>query len=367
MAGASGRVRHTGVLGRRGVGARARAGARAALDEPAPHAPSPEYVLPDRTETGRPAVPERRVRAPAHEDDRGRRARGGRRRPAIRRAYERRPRSPQDRAARREQRRRQLRRRRIVALAILIAIVVLIVVLIVRGCGGSDAAAGDGSPALRGRTLPGGSRSDREAGEAARGARRSRSRSSRWRPSPAAAAAGRRRRSTPSGVPPAPAPGVRAWAAGESGVLLVTVRRRRQLEAPEVLPAAARRGRDLLGRAERLARHRRRDRARDHRRRRRLDRRREGRAGREGDRRDGLSHRLDRRQCRRRRRRARASPLSFAPPTAARPGRGPRSATPCSPTSPSPTVRHGVLIALDRIWSTRDGGRTWRPAQAASR
>ncbi len=109
-------------------------------DEPAPHPPSPEYVLPDRTETGRPApsaeferpwtrtieAAERAAVAGARDPDDG---------------YERRPRSTQDRAARREQRRRQLRRRRLVALAILIAIVVLIVVLVVRGCGGSDAAA----------------------------------------------------------------------------------------------------------------------------------------------------------------------------------------------------------------------------------
>ena len=109
-------------------------------DEPAPHPPSPEYVLPDRTETGRPTPSaeferpwtrtiesaERAAVAGASDPDDG---------------YERRPRSMQDRAARREQRRRQLRRRRLVALAILIAIVVLIVVLVVRGCGGSDAAA----------------------------------------------------------------------------------------------------------------------------------------------------------------------------------------------------------------------------------
>jgi hypothetical protein len=109
-------------------------------DEPAPHPPSPEYVLPDRTETGRPApspeferprtrtieAAERAAVAGTRESDDG---------------YEPRPRSTQDRAARREQRRRQLRRRRLVALAILIAIVVLIVVLVVRGCGGSDAAA----------------------------------------------------------------------------------------------------------------------------------------------------------------------------------------------------------------------------------
>jgi hypothetical protein len=115
-------------------------GREQALDEPAPPPPSPEYVLPDRTETGRPAPSpeyerpwtetiesaEQGAVAGAREYDDG---------------YERRPRSTQDRAARREQRRRQLRRRRLVALAVLIAIVVLIVVLVVRGCGGSDAAA----------------------------------------------------------------------------------------------------------------------------------------------------------------------------------------------------------------------------------
>jgi hypothetical protein len=104
------------------------------------HEPPSEYVLPDRTDTGRPAplsdaelerprtrtieAAERAAVAGAGPDD-----------------YDRPPRSPQDRAARREQRRRQLRRRRLVALAILIAIVVLIVVLVIRGCGGSDAAA----------------------------------------------------------------------------------------------------------------------------------------------------------------------------------------------------------------------------------
>ena len=110
-------------------------------DEPAPHPPSPEYVLPDRTETGRPT--------PSAEFERasGRGTIESAERAAVAGAsdpddgYERRPRSTQDRAARREQRRRRLRRRRLVALAILIAIVVLIVVLVVRGCGGSDAAA----------------------------------------------------------------------------------------------------------------------------------------------------------------------------------------------------------------------------------
>ena len=98
--------------------------------ETAPHAPPPEYVLPERTETGRPAAQgdaEFAYLPPGGAEvgaERGRR-----------------PPSPQDRAARREQRRRQLRRRRLVALAILIAIVVLIVVLIVRGCGGADAGA----------------------------------------------------------------------------------------------------------------------------------------------------------------------------------------------------------------------------------
>jgi hypothetical protein len=98
--------------------------------EPEPHDPTPEYVLPDRTETGRPTGQGDREFAylppEAAEPDTG---------------HGRRPRSPQDRAARREQRRRQLRRRRIVALLVLIAIVVLVVVLIVRGCGGSDVGA----------------------------------------------------------------------------------------------------------------------------------------------------------------------------------------------------------------------------------
>ena len=109
--------------------------------ESAPHSPPPEYVLPDRTETGRPAVPsgEDFELPPMGTIEAAERAEvAGALRPDD---HERRPRSPQDRAARREQRRRQLRMRRLVALAILIAIVVLIVVLIVRGCGGSDAAA----------------------------------------------------------------------------------------------------------------------------------------------------------------------------------------------------------------------------------
>jgi hypothetical protein len=96
----------------------------------APQSPPPEFVVPERTETGRPAAPDGAEFAYLP--------------PAAAEAgteYGRRPRSPQDRAARREQRRRQLRRRRIVALAILIAIVALIVFLIVRGCGGSDAGA----------------------------------------------------------------------------------------------------------------------------------------------------------------------------------------------------------------------------------
>ena len=111
-----------------------------APEELAPHPPSPEYVLPDRTETGRPAPSaefDRPLTGPIEDAERA----------ALAGAigsdddHQRRPRSPQDRAARRQQRRRQLRRRRLVALAILVAIVVLIVVLIVRGCGGSDAAA----------------------------------------------------------------------------------------------------------------------------------------------------------------------------------------------------------------------------------
>ena len=116
-------------------------------DEPAPHPPSPEYVLPDRTETGRPATstefdrpaPSAELGRPGTIQSAERAAVAGARDPDD--GYERRPRSTEDRAARREQRRRRLRRRRLVALAILIAIVVLIVVLVVRGCGGSDAAA----------------------------------------------------------------------------------------------------------------------------------------------------------------------------------------------------------------------------------
>jgi len=109
-------------------------------EEPSPHPVSPEYVLPDRTETGRPAPSPEFGRPRTSTIEAAERA-------AVAGArgsdddYERRPRSTQDRAARREQRRRRLRRRRLVALAILIAIVVLIVVLVVRGCGGSDAAA----------------------------------------------------------------------------------------------------------------------------------------------------------------------------------------------------------------------------------
>jgi hypothetical protein len=102
--------------------------------DPAPveSAPPPaplEYVLPDRTETGRVAASnDEFAHLPPAATEEGA-------------EYGRRPRSPQDRAARREQRRRQLRRRRLVALAILVAIVVLIVVLVVRGCGGSGAGA----------------------------------------------------------------------------------------------------------------------------------------------------------------------------------------------------------------------------------
>jgi hypothetical protein len=112
-----------------------------APDEPAPYSPSPEYVLPDRTETGRPAMPDgaefERPRTRTIEASERSLVAGARRSGEP----QRRPRSTEERAARREQRRRQLRRRRIVALAILIAIVVLIVVLIVRGCGGSSAGA----------------------------------------------------------------------------------------------------------------------------------------------------------------------------------------------------------------------------------
>jgi hypothetical protein len=95
----------------------------------APQSPPPEFVVPDRTETGRPTAPDDAEFAylPSAAETGA--------------EYGRRPRSPQDRAARREQRRRQLRRRRITALAVLIAIVALIVFLIVRGCGGSDAGA----------------------------------------------------------------------------------------------------------------------------------------------------------------------------------------------------------------------------------
>jgi hypothetical protein len=111
-----------------------------APEEPSPPPPSPEYVLPDRTETGRPAPSAEFERPRTGTIEAAERAAVGGA-PGPDDGYERRSRSPQDRAARREQRRRQLRRRRIVALAILIAIVVLIVVLVVRGCGGSDAAA----------------------------------------------------------------------------------------------------------------------------------------------------------------------------------------------------------------------------------
>jgi hypothetical protein len=98
--------------------------------ETVPHGPPPEYVLPERTETGRPSAQGDAEFAylPPEATD-------------VSSQRERRPRSAQDRAARREQRRRQLRRRRLVALAILVAIVVLIVFLVIRGCGGSDAGA----------------------------------------------------------------------------------------------------------------------------------------------------------------------------------------------------------------------------------
>jgi hypothetical protein len=109
-----------------------------APDEPPAQSATPEYVLPDRTETGRPAPPsgaefERPRTSTSESTERAAVASVGG--PGD---YARRPRSPEDRKARREARRRQLRRRRLVALAVLIAIVVLIVVLIVRGCGGSD-------------------------------------------------------------------------------------------------------------------------------------------------------------------------------------------------------------------------------------
>jgi hypothetical protein len=108
---------------------------------PPAQSPPPEYVLPDRTETGRPAPPsgaefERPRTGTVGSAERAAFAGDG-----ASEDYERRPRSPDDRKARREARRRQLRRRRLVALAVLIAIVVLIVVLVVRGCGGSDAGA----------------------------------------------------------------------------------------------------------------------------------------------------------------------------------------------------------------------------------
>jgi cobalamin biosynthesis Mg chelatase CobN len=122
-------------------------GREQAPDESASHPPSPEYVLPDRTETGRPAPSPEFERPQTRTTEAAQRATEAAERAVVTGArgpddgYERRPRSTQDRAARREQRRRQLRRRRLVALAILIAIVVLIVVLVVRGCGGSTAAA----------------------------------------------------------------------------------------------------------------------------------------------------------------------------------------------------------------------------------
>jgi len=108
--------------------------------ESAPPAPPREYVLPDRTETGRPPAssgagferPSLRTIEAAELAEVG--GAGG-----YDHGEQRRMRSPEERAARREQRRRQLRRRRLVALAILIAIVVLIVVLVIRGCGGSGA------------------------------------------------------------------------------------------------------------------------------------------------------------------------------------------------------------------------------------
>jgi hypothetical protein len=106
----------------------------------APQSPPPEFVVPDRTETGRPAPSAEFERPRTRTIEAAERAVVADTRGSAD-GYERRPRSPQDRAARREQRRRQLRRRRIVALVILIAIVALIVFLIVRGCGGSDAGA----------------------------------------------------------------------------------------------------------------------------------------------------------------------------------------------------------------------------------
>jgi hypothetical protein len=61
--------------------------------------------------------------------------------PAVRgpQRADRRPRTPDERAARRALRRKQIRRRRLVALAIIVVILILIVVLIVRGCGGPAA------------------------------------------------------------------------------------------------------------------------------------------------------------------------------------------------------------------------------------
>ena len=115
-------------------------GREQAPDEPAKPPPSPEYVLPDRTETGRPAPSAEFERPRTRTIEAAERAAvAGARGPDD--DYERRPSSTHDRAARRQQRRRQLRRRRLVALAILLAIIALIVVLLVRGCGGSDAGA----------------------------------------------------------------------------------------------------------------------------------------------------------------------------------------------------------------------------------
>ena len=336
-------------------------GTASGRQEPPPLDAAPEYVLPDRT--GRPAASRparRRVRATPKRDDRIRRASGGRRRRAVARADEYRPRSPEDRTARREQRRRQLRRRRLVALAVLIAIVVLIVVLIVRGCGGSDAGAAAAAfvSALRGQTPAGGPGATVKPA-AMLAALALVAAVAVARASPAAAAAG----SGGAGAPLRGAPGARPrrprLGRRRARRPARHRRRRRDLEAPALSAAAARRGRRLHRRADRLARHRRRHGARDHRRRRRLDRGREGEGRREGDRRDRRRH---------------AWIVGNALGAAGDPGAAAVFRTTDAGATWKRTgfgmaqladvafadERHGVLVALDRIWSTRDGGRTWR-------
>ena len=287
---------------------------------------------------------ERRARAPG--DDPIRRARGGRRRArGPDDGYERRPRST-CRTARRagSSGGDRLRRRRLVALAILIAAVVLIVVLVVRGCGGSDAAAATaalGMVFVDGRLLVGPELTVRPKSGLRRRLRRS------WPRSPGSAllagcggGGGTEAPEHPFGSPPArrrryPRLGRRARAATSSSPTDGGASWERQRF---YLPQRADR-RDLLGRADRLARHRRGDRARHRRRRGRLDGRREGRAGREGDRRHGLPHRVDRGQ------RRLARPVEPDVSAVLRTdGRrqdvdaDSRSATPCWPTSPSPTA-----------------------------